>query len=135
MKASHVTIMAPISVGELIDKITILNLKRTKIKAKDSLTNIRTELSMLEEILTSANLKEFKDILNPLIEALQEINGQLWNVEDDLRVLESKQIFDKDFIHLARSVYKLNDKRALIKKKINESCGSTLVEEKSYEKY
>ena len=73
--------------------------------------------------------------MNPLIEALQDINRQLWDVEDDLRTHESKQEFNDKFIQLARSVYKLNDKRAFIKKNINQACGSTLVEEKSYREY
>ena len=124
------TILAPISIGELIDKITILEIKQiymTGIKLK----NINKEMKLLKNILQDKNL----EINIDLIKNLKKINKNLWDIEDNIRIKESNQEFDKEFIQLARSVYKENDKRAAIKKEINQKYNSELIEEKSYENY
>ena len=124
------TILAPISIGELIDKITILEIKQiymTGIKLK----NINKELKLLKNILQDKNLK----INIELIKSLKKINKKLWEIEDNIRIKESNQEFDEEFIQLARSVYIENDTRASIKKEINQKYNSELVEEKSYKKY
>ena len=124
------TILAPISIGELIDKITILEIKQiymTGIKLK----NINKELKLLKNILQDKNL----EINIDLIKNLKKINKTLWEIEDNIRIKESKQEFDEEFIKLARSVYIENDKRASIKKEINQRYNSDLVEEKSYKNY
>jgi len=124
------TILAPISIGELIDKITILEIKQiymTGIKLK----NINKEMKLLKNILQDKNL----EINIDLIKNLKKINKKLWEIEDDIRIKESKQEFDEEFIKLARSVYIENDKRASIKKEINQKYNSDLVEEKSYKNY
>ena len=124
------TIIAPISIGELIDKITILEIKQiymTGIKLK----NINKEMKLLKNILQDKNL----EINIDLIKNLKKINKKLWEIEDNIRIKESKQEFDEEFIKLARSVYIENDKRASIKKEINQKYNSDLVEEKSYKNY
>ena len=123
-------ILAPVSLGELIDKITILEIKQihmTGIKLK----NVDKELKLLKEILQDKNLEIDIDLINNL----KEVNNKLWEIEDNIRIKESNQKFDKEFIQLARSVYKENDKRASIKKEINQKYNSELVEEKSYNNY
>ena len=108
------TILAPISIGELIDKITILEIKQiymTGIKLK----NINKEMKLLKNILQEQNL----EINIDLIKNLKKINKKLWEIEDNIRIKESKQEFDEDFIKLARSVYIENDKRANIKKAVS----------------
>jgi SMC interacting uncharacterized protein involved in chromosome segregation len=115
----------PVSVGELIDKISILEIKSERITDTDKLINVRRELDCL--------LKVARDYRVPDLERpLKQVNEQLWDVENALRVLESKQDFGDYFIELGRSVYVLNDQRAAIKKQINVAVGSALVEEKSY---
>ena len=124
------TILAPISIGELIDKITILEIKQiymTGIKLK----NINKEMKLLKNILQDKNLEINIDLINNL----KKINKKLWEIEDNIRIKESKQEFDEEFIKLARSVYIENDKRASIKKEINQKYNSDLVEEKSYKNY
>ena len=123
-------ILAPVSLGELIDKITILEIKAihmTGIKLK----NVDKELKLLKNILQDTNLEIDIDLINNL----KEVNKKLWEIEDNIRIKESNQEFDKKFIELARSVYKENDKRASIKKEINQKYNSELVEEKSYNNY
>tara|TARA_B100001250_G_scaffold390177_1_gene389914 strand:- start:586 stop:987 length:402 start_codon:yes stop_codon:yes gene_type:complete len=123
-------ISIPISLGELIDKITILEIKTahmTNLKLK----NVKKELKILKCILEDKNLQVDTNLINNL----KEVNNNLWNIEDSIRKKESIQKFDKDFIQLARSVYKENDKRASIKKEINLKYNSELVEEKSYNHY
>ena len=122
-------LLAPVSLGELIDKITILEIKKlhmTGIKLK----NVNKELELLKFSLKDKNL----EIDINLINHLKEINNILWEIEDRIRVKESDQEFDKEFIQLARSVYKENDKRASIKKEINNKYNSELIEEKHYQK-
>ena len=124
------TILAPISIGELIDKITILEIKQiymTGIKLK----NINKEMKLLKNIIQDKNL----EINIDLIKNLKKINKKLWEIEDNIRIKESKQEFDEEFIKLARSVYIENDKRASIKKEINQTYNSDLVEEKSYKSF
>lgn len=125
-------VYAPISVGELIDKITISKIKLTQIKEDTKLRNVKKELNELNNALNSLNL-DF-DITDET-DRLQEINQQLWNVEDKIREKERLRQFDEFFIGVARLVYVLNDERASIKKEINVKVGSDLVEEKSYEQY
>ena len=123
-------ILTPVSLGELIDKITILEIKAkhmTGIKLK----NVEKELLLLQSILKDQNIEI--DIW--LINNLKEINNNLWNIEDSIRIKESQQKFDEEFVQLARSVYKQNDKRASIKKEINQKYNSDIIEEKSYINY
>lgn len=126
-------IQISISVGELIDKITILKIKKKFIKLKDKLLNVNNELSVLEPILKIDKVNSPK--IRKLTEKLYEINLKLWEIEDKLREKERMSDFDEEFISLARSVYFTNDKRAEIKKDINIISGSQLVEEKSYSNY
>ena len=128
---SH-TLLLPVAAGELIDKITILRLKSERLQRPEALANVRRELHALEEVLTDAGPALSIDMVLALTDALQTINTQLWDVEDQLRILEAEQRFDGEFIALARSVYQLNDQRAALKRQINEACGSSLMEEKSY---
>ena len=123
----------PISLGELIDKITILRIKSNKINSNEAQKNIRLELEKLEHILNTkmsinTNLKNFEI-------KLSKINQTLWDIEDQLREKEREKKFDKNFISLARMVYYKNDERAKIKRMINKSFGSEIIEEKSYTQY
>ena len=124
-------ILAEISAGELIDKITILEIKKLKIKNKDKISEIEKELSSLN----STMLKFIPDIskIAKFIEQLKDINLKLWDIEDGKRLAEKNNNFDNEFIKLARNVYKLNDERASIKLKINNALGSNIKEVKSYE--
>jgi len=126
-------ISIPVSSGELIDKISILKIKKKKISNSKKLININKELSLLNKIYKK-NFKNNKKIIFYEKELIK-INNKLWKVEDDIRLLESKKIFNQKFIELARAVYITNDKRSDIKKKINELTGSLIIEEKSYESY
>ena len=126
-------IIVPVSSGELIDKISILKIKKNKITNKSKLRNIKKELFLLNKIYKN-NFQKNKKIL--LYEKkLININKKLWDIEDKIRLLESKRNFNQEFIKLARSVYINNDKRSEIKKKINTLTGSHLIEEKSYKSY
>ena len=120
-------IFAPISVGELIDKITILQIKRENM-TDEKLLNINQELKYLETIEKKLNKKMNNDLFNNL----KTINKNLWDIEEKLRTKERKNEFDKEFIHLARSAYKENDKRAFVKSKLNSIYNSKIIEEKSY---
>ncbi|MFG1481164.1 DUF6165 family protein [Xanthobacter sp. V4C-4] len=129
MSPAGVVILAPIAVGELFDKISILMLKQAHLADGGQVANVALELEALEAVRLSAGLGgRFEDLFT----ALREVNGRLWRVEDDLRRLEAEQRFDADFIAAARSVYRLNDERAALKRRINLASGSRLVEEKSY---
>ncbi len=123
-------LLAPISVGELIDKITILEIKKENMLGNKQ-KNVIKELTALKLIIEEKELEIDTDLYN----LLKEINKRLWDIEDRIRLKESKQSFDKEFITLARSVYKENDKRASIKKEINSKYNSDLIEEKSYIEY
>ena len=125
-------INTPISLGELVDKISILMVKQKNIKNNDKLEQVNKELNYLQETLDNYISKDDIDVfLNSLI----DINSKLWIIEDDIRDCERKKQFDQKFIDLARSVYFTNDKRANIKLDINNKFGSELVEVKSYEEY
>lgn len=126
-------LLVPISPGELVDKITILEIKSQRMTDAAKLANVRTELGMLTETWkTSAGAAididaEWK--------ALRGVNEQLWDIEDRIRDKERESLFDAEFIELARAVYVTNDERAAIKRRINSKLGSSLVEEKSYREY
>ena len=128
-------VQVPISIGELIDKITILRIKSTRLLSPDALTNVETELNALTRVLIDAGPALRSEVVLKLTSSLEAINRQLWDVEDHLRLLEAEQRFDGEFVSSARSVYQLNDQRAALKRKINEICGSSLIEEKSYGKH
>ena len=124
-------ILAEISAGELIDKITILEIKKEKISNKEKLVEVNKELISLNETLKKSINDESK-ILSFKID-LKNINLKLWNIEDGKRLAEKNSQFDEKFIELARSVYKFNDERAKIKLAINNALGSNIKEVKSYE--
>jgi hypothetical protein len=133
MKKSFATPLTPISWGELIDKMTILEIKQNKIKSLDAQSNIKKELGYLNEIIK--NNIGVNELIKEIKLKLLDVNMQLWLVEDDIRNKELKQEFGRDFIELARRVYKLNDERAKIKKQISKMLNSELIEEKSYKNY
>ena len=122
-----------ISTGEFFDKITILEIKKKKIRDKQKLINIQNELSELRNIEKKYDLEKFE--LKDLINNLYLSNLKLWEIEDKIRLKEKAKEFDQDFIDLARSVYFKNDLRAKIKKDINIKSNSNLIEEKSYQEY
>tara|TARA_X000000368_G_C22788046_1_gene604618 strand:- start:253 stop:648 length:396 start_codon:yes stop_codon:yes gene_type:complete len=124
-------ILAEISAGELIDKITILEIKKVKITNKDKIRNIQKELESLNETLK----KSIPDIsiIKQHIDNLKNLNLKLWDIEDGKRLAEKNKDFGEKFIELARNVYKINDERARVKLLINESLGSNIKEVKSYE--
>ncbi|KAA3641016.1 MAG: hypothetical protein DWP95_07560 [Proteobacteria bacterium] len=126
-------ISTPISVGELLDKVTILEIKQEKMHDAEKVKNVQHELSLLQTICEQENLLS-EDVLQQK-QALKEVNLRLWAIEDDIRIKEKNSEFDDAFIQLARSVYFENDDRAAIKKEINLMTGSTLIEEKSYQDY
>ena len=126
-------ISAPVSFGELLDKIAILQIKSERIRDEAKLANIRNELTALETTWM-AHPAAGHDIVRLRAE-LKAVNERLWVIEDDIRLKEKAQAFDDEFVRLARSVYFENDERARIKKEINLALGSAYVEEKSYEDY
>jgi len=123
----------PVSLGELLDKISILEIKNKKILDDTKLVNIKKELSGLREVLESLNINLSE--INDLYEELYNINLTLWDIEDSIRILEKNENFDQEFIDFARKVYITNDKRFEVKNKINKTFNSKYVEEKSYEDY
>jgi len=123
-----------ISNGELLDKITILELKLDQIKDKEKLVNIQKEFDTLNPLCNEL-FKIYGGELQVHYLALAKINGQLWDIEDWIRDCEREKRFDKEFVELARSVYITNDKRCEVKKLINLMTSSGLVEEKSYKDY
>lgn len=126
-------IQTPVSYGELIDKMTILQIKLQEIKDDAKLANVRNELELLDA--TWKNDAASRTDISAETERLLAVNRRLWKIEDDIRLKEKAQAFDEEFIQLARSVYIENDERAAIKREINLKLGSTLVEEKSYQDY
>lgn len=128
----------PISIGEAIDRLTILKIKVSQIKNHDKLVNIRKDHELLEKAIykyyPEAPIFPLK-VDSHIFGELYKVNKELWDVEDKLRVLERGKDFGSEFIELARSVYYLNDKRAEVKKRINIEYKSQLIEEKSYEAY
>ena len=125
-------INTPISLGELVDKISILMIKKKNISDSIKLEHVAKELEYLQK-----TLKEYisEEKINKFIQELVNINSKLWKIEDDIRECERNKLFDQTFIDLARSVYFTNDQRAKIKNDINKNFGSELVEVKSYEEY
>lgn len=126
-------ILIPISPGELLDKITILEIKSERISDADKKANVKNELGMLLKVWLSAVAED--EALAVMRAELKSINEDLWGIEDDIRDEELNKSFTERFIELARSVYVTNDQRADIKKKINLHLNSDIVEEKSYQKY
>ena len=125
-------INTPISLGELVDKISILMIKKKNISDSIKLQHVNKELEFLQK-----TLKKYisEDEINDFLLKLVNINSKLWDIEDDIRECERKKLFDQTFIDLARSVYFTNDERAKVKNDINKIFGSELVEVKSYEEY
>ena len=119
----------PVSVGELFDKISILEIKKSRVKDKEKLSNINLELEDLGRHLHDGARDD------SLFSELVVVNLTLWRAEDEIRDKESRGVFDKNFVNLARSVYHLNDKRSEIKRKIDAKFGSYLTEEKEYSRY
>jgi hypothetical protein len=126
-------LMVPISPGELIDKITILEIKSQRMTDAAKLHNVRTELALLTDTWRASPFAATD--IRAEWDALRKVNGDLWDIEDRIRDKERDGAFDQVFIELARAVYVTNDERAALKKKINTKLGSTLVEEKSYADY
>lgn len=127
-------INVPISPGELIDKITILEIKMERMDDPQKLSNVKIELDMLEKVWQKSDYAG-TDMVGEKRAELKSINEKLWVIEDNIRLKEFKTEFDSEFIELARSVYFNNDHRARVKKEINIGVGSDLVEEKSYQDY
>jgi hypothetical protein len=121
---------APVSIGELIDRICILEIKSERIVDRAKLRNVEAELRILRETQSAAGLDTAE--MQPLAAELKAINERLWDIENDLRELEARQDFGDRFIALARSVYLTNDRRAVLKRQISLRFGSRIVEEKSY---
>jgi len=126
-------ILVPVSFGELLDKIAILQIKSERMSDPAKLANVRNELSALEKTWM-AHPAAAGDVAE-LRAQLKAVNERLWEIEDDIRIKEKAQAFDAEFVRLARSVYFENDERARIKKDINLALGSSYVEEKSYQDY
>ena len=122
----------PISAGELLDKLSILQIKKEKVQDSIKLKNINHEYKLLSNLSLHLKEKDEKSF-NSLYNEVLEVNKKLWDIEDKIRKKEWKGDFDKEFIKLARSVYKTNDKRSRIKKEINVFTGSNIIEEKHYE--
>ena len=123
----------PASIGELFDKITILEIKKSKIKDENKLIFINKELNLLKKVVKSKKINTRS--LSSLVKKLKNVNLKLWNVEDKLRKFEKNKQFNKEFINYARKVYYTNDKRAILKNEINLKTNSIISEVKSYEKY
>lgn len=119
-----------VSVGEIVDKLSILEIKKNNISDRDKLVNINSEFEYLYSIVFNDLLIDYEDFSGLVL-----INEELWKIENKIRIKERRKIFDSEFISLARSVYITNDKRSEIKKYINLKYGSIFTEEKSYEKY
>jgi hypothetical protein len=125
-----VQVKIPVSVGELLDKISILRIKAERMSDASKCAHVRHELSLLEPIAERVGLS-----LKSWYAQLDTVNRTLWDVEDELRRCEAQADFGSRFIELARSVYRTNDRRAAIKREINAASGSEVIEEKSYESY
>lgn len=126
-------ISVPVSHGELIDKITILQIKSERMSDAAKLANVREELELLDA--TWFNDPASATDIDAERARLKSINESLWEIEDEIRLKEKARAFDERFIELARAVYRTNDERAAVKRAINEKLGSRLVEEKSYQDY
>ena len=126
-------LQVPVSVGEVLDKITILQIKLAHISDANKRVNIQNELDALLPLVAGDGFTTTE--MQGLMAELKSVNEALWDIEDDIREKEAAKSFDAEFIKLARAVYVTNDKRAEIKKQINLATGSALIEEKSYESY
>jgi len=122
-----------VSFGELFDKISILEIKKTKLTNSDDIKSVSFELNLLNDALNKSNINNHN--INKLFNELKRINLKLWEIEDKIREKEKYSLFDDEFIELARSVYKTNDKRSKIKKEININLKSEVFEIKSYQDY
>lgn len=128
------TPLIPVSIGELLDKLSILEIKRARFTDAERLKNVQREWSALDAVrqgLTLASASEVEEAYD----ALKRVNEQLWRIEDDIRSREAAGIFDDTFVALARAVYRTNDERAALKRRINSLTGSELREEKAYVAY
>ena len=125
-------ISTPVSLGELVDKISILHIKNINIKNDEKLKLIKEELQLLK---TTLDQHIRRDEIQKYLDSLIEINSKLWVIEDDIRDCERNKKFDQNFVDLERSVYFTNDERSEVKLNINKKFGSKIVEVKSYEKY
>jgi hypothetical protein len=124
------TMKIEVSNGEIADKLTIIEIKLSKIRDEAKLANIRNEYVVVKEAMST-----IMDTSHPLYRQLFDINSKLWEIEDRIRDLERARNFEDDFVQTARSIYFINDDRSEVKRKINEQTGSKLFEEKSYEDY
>ena len=127
------SVMIPVAWGELIDKITILEIKQQKLTDPAALENVGRELTLLCEVRDAA--EPLPEGVHTATADLRDVNAALWQIEDDIRDCERSQIFNKKFIDLARAVYRTNDRRAALKKEINTVMQSDIYEEKSYQPY
>jgi hypothetical protein len=126
-------IKVPVSPGEVLDKITILEIKSERMSDPEKVANVRVELQLLQDTW-AANIDD-DDVIRDLHAQLKAINETLWEIEDDIRDKERVKEFDERFIELARAVYFTNDKRSEVKKRLNLHLGSQIIEEKSYQDY
>ena len=127
----HLT--SPTSPGDFLDRMTILELKSERIRDAAKLENVRRELELLRSTWAASPLAA-RDV-SALVAQLKQVNAALWDIEDHIRDKEAARSFDAEFIELARSVYRTNDRRAALKRELNVTLGSPLIEEKSYSKY
>ncbi len=132
--AESVRVSAPVSIGELFDKITILQIKSERMSDESRLANVRYELALLEEVAAS-HIPADRSELDKTVGELRRVNEMLWDIEDEIRLCEKDKSFGSRFIELARAVYHTNDNRAALKRDINTMLGSAIVEEKSYAPY
>lgn len=126
-------IMVEIAPGELVDKMTILEIKLERLVDPQKLSNVRLEYEGLSAVCEQSLVPS--ELLSQLTSQLKDVNSRLWQIEDDIRELERKKSFGSDFVELARSVYRANDERSVIKRRINEMLDSKIIEEKSYAAY
>ena len=126
-------IKVPVSPGEVLDKITILEIKSERISDPEKVANVRVELALLQDTWTEFIRDD--EVIRDLHAQLKEVNEALWEIEDDIRDKERAKEFDERFIELARAVYVTNDRRSQVKKELNLHLGSEIVEEKSYQDY
>ena len=126
-------VLAPVSIGELIDKIVILEIKAARLTDPHKLKEVSKELSLLNQIDYGA--AECRDEIKTLKEELRQVNASLWDIEDRIRNCEREQDFGPGFVELARAVYKTNDRRSTLKRRINEMSGSPIVEIKAHPAY
>ena len=126
-------IKVPVSPGEVLDKITILEIKSERMSDPEKVANVRVELALLQDTWTEFIRDD--EVIRNLHAQLKEVNEALWEIEDDIRDKERAKEFDERFIELARAVYVTNDRRSQVKKELNLHLGSEIVEEKSYQHY